>query len=413
MNALSFYRAAAVVLFLFLAAQCRAQVHEAPARSIDAPRQYTLTPEERAKAKAYAHARHLLYFGGEALTFAILAALVRYGPPRRIRGRSIVPAALLALVVAQLPLDAYDESLSRFYGQSIQSWPSWLADELKGWAIALSIGTLVIWGIYALIRRSPRRWWLYAWLCSIPLQLAGVFLSPLVIEPMFYRFEPLGKEHPALVDSVEQILHRAGVAIPPDRLLEMKASEKTNSLNAYVSGFGASKRLVLWDTIIAKEDGPPLLTTVGHELGHYVLHHIRDGLIFAAMLSLAGFLAIHIIVNFPRRGGELGSWQTVPLFLLVSFGLTFLSTPLVNGFSRMQEHEADRYSLEVTHGIVPDAGRAAAEAFQIEGESALADPDPGPFARFWLYDHPPLAERLKFCLDYDPWRPGQSPRYVR
>jgi len=79
----------------------------------------------------------------------------------------------------------------------------------------------------------------------------------------------------------------------------------------------------------------------------------------------------------------------------------------------MQEHEADRYALEVTHGIVPDAGRAAALAFQIEGESALADPDPGPFVRFWLYDHPPLAERLRFCLDYDPWKAGQSPRYVR
>ena len=418
MNALLFYRAvlarralgrAVLLVFLFLA-PLGAQPARAPAPGVQAPREYTLTAEERAKAKAYAHARHLLYFAGQAVTFAVLAALARYGLPRRIRGRWIVPAVLAALLLAELPLDAFDESLSRFYGQSIQDWPSWLVDQSKGWGIVLATGTLLIWGIYALMRRSPRRWWLYAWLLSIPLELAGAFLSPLVLEPLFSRFQPLEKEHPALVESIERVLRRAGVEIPRARLLEMKASEKTNSLNAYVSGFGASKRLVLWDTIIAKEDGAPLLTTVGHELGHYVLHHIRDGLIFGVLLSLAGFFGLYLILRFFHHAA---TWQGAPFLLLTASCLIFVSTPLVAGFSRMQEHEADRYSLEVTHGIVPDAGRAAALAFQIEGESALADPDPGPFVRFWLYDHPPLAERLRFCLDYDPWKAGQSPRYVR
>ena len=85
---------------------------------------------------------------------------------------------------------------------------------------------------------------------------------------------------------------------------------------------------------------------------------------------------------------------------------------MVNGFSRRQEHEADVYSIEITHGIVPNSGEAAAQAFQIEGENSFADPDPNPFAVFWLYSHPPIAERLRFSLDYDPWKRGQPPRYV-
>lgn len=413
MNVLSFYRAAVIALFLCAPVSQAAQAVEAPSKEPETPSQYTLTPEKRAQAKTYAHQRHLIYFAGEALTFAALAALARFGFPRRIRGRAIVPATLLVLLAVQLPLDAYSESLSRFYGQSIQDWLSWFLDEGKVWAITVVVGTALLWGIYTLVRWSPRRWWLYAWLCSIPLQLAAVFFSPLILEPMFFRFQPLGKDHPALVVSIEQILHRARVQIPVARLLEMKASEKTNSLNAYVSGFGASKRLVLWDTIIAKEDQAALLTTVGHELGHYVLHHIRDGLVFSAVLTLAGFLCLELLMRLRRGGQTWGDWRSVPSFLLAVFALIFVSTPLVNGFSRHLEHEADRYALEVTHGIVPRAGAAAARAFQIEGESALADPDPSPFIRFWLYDHPPLAERLKFCLAYNPWKEGLAPRYVR
>ncbi|HVT92465.1 MAG TPA: M48 family metallopeptidase [Bryobacteraceae bacterium] len=413
MNVLSFYRAAVIALFFCAPVVHAAQLNDASSREPETPSQYTLTPEKRAQAKTYAQQRHLIYFAGEALMFAALGALARFGLPRRIGRRGIVPATLLVLLAVQLPLDAYSESLSRFYGQSIQDWPSWFVDEGKIWAITLVVGTALLWGIYALVRRSPRRWWLYAWLCSIPLQLAAVFLSPLVLEPMFFRFQPLEKDHPALVIRIEQILHRARVQIPAARLLEMKASEKTNSLNAYVSGFGSSKRLVLWDTIIAKEDPAALLTTVGHELGHYVLHHIRDGLIFSAALTLAGFLCLELLMRLRRGGEPWGDWQTVPWFLLAAFALIFVSTPLVNGFSRHLEHEADRYALEVTHGIVPDAGAAAARAFQVEGESALADPDPGPLIRFWLYDHPPLAERLKFSLAYNPWKEGLAPRYVR
>ncbi|MGH9611937.1 MAG: M48 family metalloprotease, partial [Bryobacteraceae bacterium] len=254
------------------------------------------------------------------------------------------------------------------------------------------------------------RWWFYAWCVAIPLTVLLVYVEPFVIEPLFNRFEPLGVQYPQLATQIEEILARAHVRIPRDHLFVMKASEKTNELNAYVSGFGSSKRVVLYDTIIAKEPGPPLLTTIGHELGHYVLNHIAKGIGFGLVMTFFGFLAAHLLL---RWSVPIGAWGTVPLLLLLFTVGSFLGDPIANAFSRHLEHEADRYALEVTHGIVPDAGKAAAVAFQIEGETDLEDPSPGPFVKFWLYSHPPIADRLRFALDYDPWREGQKPKYVR
>ncbi len=388
------------------------------------PKAYTLTPAEFRKAKAFARSQYEVYFGTEALDLLALAAMIRFGAGRRLRTWTgsltprrflqawlVVPPILFAMAIVELPLDAYAETISRLYGQSIEGWGAWFADWAKGQALAIAIGTLTLWGVYALMRRSRTRWWLYAWLVSLPLQVAAVTAMPLVVEPLFFHFDPLALRHPRLTEDIERILQRARVAIPPGRLLEMRASEKTNSLNAYVSGFGPSKRVVLYDTIIAKENGPPLLTTVGHELGHYVLHHIRDGLLFGFVLSLLVIWAVARALRRLYRGGE-AEWDSLPSLLLIASLAAFLLSPLINGFSRRQEHEADVYAIEITHGIVPHSGEAAATAFQIEGESGFADPSPNPLAVVWLYTHPPIAERLRFSLDYDPWKQGQSPRFV-
>ncbi len=137
-----------------------------------------------------------------------------------------------------------------------------------------------------MIRRSPRRWWLYFWLATLPIIVTVMYLEPMVIEPLFYRFEPLAATHPALVAQLEKLVARGGLAIPPDRMFEMKASEKLNSLNAYVSGFGGSKRVVVWDTTLQKLTTPEILFVFGHEMGHYVLGHIRNSLLWLSLLLL-------------------------------------------------------------------------------------------------------------------------------
>src|SRR5262249_45105750 len=151
----------------------------------------------------------------------------------------------LALDVLNLPPGIYDQYLALHFDQSVQSWPSWLWDWTKGELISFVITTILVFVLYAVIRRSPRRWWFYFWLASLPILFTIIFLEPVVIEPLFFKFEPLAARHAALVDELEKVVARGGLAIPPERMFEMKASEKLKSLNAYVTGLGASKRVVV------------------------------------------------------------------------------------------------------------------------------------------------------------------------
>jgi Zn-dependent protease with chaperone function len=223
-----------------------------------------------------------------------------------------------------------------------------------------------------------------------------------------------------LVAAIGKLTRHAGVPIPPDRMFLMKASEKTNAIDAYVTGLGATKRVVVWDTTIQKATLNETLFIVGHELGHYVLGHIWKGFLFAAALLLVGFYALFRAVHWALSRWA-GDWRIygqedwaafAVLLLLVEIGM-FLVAPVANAFSRMQEHAADVYGLEVVHGIVPDSSEVAARSFQVLGEVDLADPNPPEFIRFWLYSHPPLADRLSFAYNYDPWSNGESPKYVK
>ena len=162
------------------------------------------------------------------------------------------------------------------------------------------LSVLLVYLLYAVIRRSPRRWWFYFWLVSLPIIAGLMYLEPMVIEPMFYHFDPLAAKQPALVAQLEKVVARGGLAIPQDRMFEMQASEKLNSLNAYVSGFGGSKRVVVWDTTINKMTTPEILFVFGHEMGHYVLHHVRDSLILGSLLLLAA--AVHRISRIALAG---------------------------------------------------------------------------------------------------------------
>jgi STE24 endopeptidase len=384
---------------------------------------YTLPPDKYIQAIEYAHARHILHFAGFAIALLAVIVILRFkiAPRwRRLHPALFIAAITLLTAFCDLPAGVCGHWLSLHYGISVQAWPSWLWDWMKEQAVGVVIAIAVFAPFYWLLRRSPKRWWWYAWLASIPVMIISAIADPLIIEPLFNRFEPLTTTHPELVEPIERMLQRAGVAIPRERLYEMKASEKTHSLNAYVSGFGPTRRVVLYDTIIEKEKGPPLATTFGHELGHYALGHISQGLALGAMGLLAAlWLASRAIDMFVRRWGAaldipaVSDYASLPAFLLFALVLSFVSEPIDNAISRRFEHQADIYSLEITHGLVPNAAEAAARAFQIEGETDLDEPNPGPFIRFWLYSHPPTAERLRFALEYDAWSPGRHPRYVK
>ena len=393
---------------------------------------YKLSPEKYQKAIAYSRARYWEYFIGAAYFLLILLLLLRWKAAPTLRDWAerassrywvqlllFAPMFMLLLGALGLPTDLYGQWLSLRYDQSIQGWGSWFWDWTKGQLLALVLGTLFIGILYAVIRRSPRRWWLYFWLLALPILLFISFLQPLVIDPLFNKFEPLQSTHPELVESIEKVVSHAGLTIPRDRMFLMKASEKTKQVNAYVTGLGASKRVVIWDTIIAAEPGPMIMHTLGHEIGHYVLGHIWSGFAFFAALAFVLFYLAKRFFDWALaksgtawdiRGPD--DWASLPLWIMIVFLLFFLSTPVGNAFSRYQEHEADRYGLEVIHGIVANPGEVAAQAFQVEGEIDLQDPDPPGFIEFWLYDHPAVNDRILFSRTYDPWAKGEKPKYV-
>lgn len=418
------------LLTVSVAAQNPAPDTGPPAKEV---KTYTLPPEKLKKAVEFARARNQLHFAGFAYeTLALLVVLACKAAPRfrdwaeAISARRVIQAYIFAplLIVAtdilSLPTSLYGQHLSLKYQQSVQSWASWWWDWGKGELLSCAFAGLMVWILYAVIRRSPTRWWFQFWLVALPIIIFLLFLTPVVINPLFYHFDPLATRQPALVTEIEKVVHRGGMEIPRERMFEMRASEKLNSLNAYVTGFGASKRVVVWDTTIQKMTTAQILFVFGHEMGHYVLDHVwlLIGMTCATLLLFL-FLGYHLANWLVSRWGMkwsirgVSDWASLIVLLLIFNIFGFLSEPLNNSFSRVLEHNADIYGLEVIHGIVPDSPQVAAQSFQILGEAGLADPNPNGFIEFWLYNHPSLADRVRFAAEYDPWSTGQPTRYVR
>ena len=393
---------------------------------------YTLSPEEYERAVTYSAAMYRLHFIRIAYSLLLLFMILRLGVSATFRNAAetltrrryaqaviFVPLIFILYNAMRLPLDAYVQHLALKYDMSIQGWGSWLRDWTKGKLVSTAMATVVVYFFYEVVRRSPRRWWLYSGLAVLPLLAFFNFLAPIVLQPIFNKFEPLSKNNPALVQEIEKLATRGQLEIPRERMFEMKASEKLRSLNAYVAGFGASKRIVVWDTTVENMTQPQALFVIGHEMGHYVLGHISKSIAFASVVTLLILYLVYRSINWPlerwgKRRGLRGieDWASLPALMFLFLLFVFLAEPVTNSFSRYQEHEADVYGLEVTHGVVPDSRQAAAEAFQILGELDLADPQPSAFIKIWLYSHPPLAERLEFASGYDPWAKGEPTRFV-
>lgn len=403
------------------------------AQASASPRAYALSPERTAQAIAHARAAHQLYFFHFAYSIVLLLLALRFRLAPRFRDWAeraassrfwqalvFVLACRLSLDALSLPADVADHWLQLQFGQYLQGWGSWLWDETKGDLVSAVAEVLLIWALYEVIRRSTRRWWIYVWLGTLPLIVYSVCLNPLVIDPLFFHFSPLAVSQPELAKQIERLVVRSGQQIPESRIFLMDASRKLNELNANVTGLGASKRVVVWDTIVARMSQPEILIVFGHEMGHYILGHIPLEMLFAAGQLLValrvGYYAFRWLV---RRYGDAWAlrgpddWASLPVLLLLELIFAVVCTPVSHAYVRNLEQEADQYALEVVHGIVPDAPAVAAEAFQILGEVNLEEPSPSWLVKVWFYDHPPVGDRIRFAYSYDPWAEGRSPRFVK
>jgi Zn-dependent protease with chaperone function len=392
---------------------------------------YSLPPDKLARAIAYSRIRVILDFASSAWGILQLILLLALGVVARMRnaavhlnqnrwaqGFAFTLLLLLVTTVLNLPFDLYGQHAALVYGQSVQGWGSWTWDMTKGFLLTFVFGGLLVMLLFRVIRWSPTRWWFWFWIPAMIFVLIAVFVAPVLIDPLFNKFEPLAKTNPALVDRLEQVVARGGIQIPPDRMFLMKASEKVTTLNAYVTGYGASKRVVVWDNSIRKATPDEISFIFGHEMGHYVLNHIPATLIFLGVLLLVEFyLGYRGVQWLLARYGvrwkipSQQDWGALVALLLVISVLSFFSEPIVNGYSRMHEHEADVYGQEAIHGIVSDPQKVARQSFQLLGEMSLTDPNPNPFVEFWTFSHPSVSSRAAFAANYNPWIKGQHPKY--
>ncbi|MGZ5440558.1 MAG: M48 family metallopeptidase [Thermoanaerobaculia bacterium] len=303
---------------------------------------------------------------------------------------------IVALAILDFPLAYYSGfHVPRQFDLSEQTFGSWMNDMLKGLAVNLAI--LMPLGALALLAmRRVKRWWLALWLGSIPVILTAVILQPIVLDPIFNKFEPLADQ--VLRQKLLDLASRAG--IEGGRVYEVNKSKQTKTMNAYVNGIGPTARIVMWDTLLAKLNHDEVLAVMGHEMGHYVMKDVWKGLAFSLALSLFVFFAGQKIIErgLPRFGlVTAGDPAALPWVLLVFGAIGFLLTPVGAAYSRYGEHQADKFSLELTHLNEP-----MATAFRKMAEDSKRDPSPHPFIKYWRYTHPPIAERIPFALSYRP-----------
>lgn len=308
------------------------------------------------------------------------------------------------------PIDFYSDFIRQHaYGLSAQTFGRWLSNYSKQILVTMFISSLFVWIFYLLLKKSPRRWWIYCTLVSIGIGFILTFVKPIWIDPLFHHFGPMKNKE--LEQEILSLAARAG--IEHGRVYEVDMSKDTKMLNAYVTGFGSSARIVLWDTTIARMKPDEILFVMGHEMGHYVLHHIWWDMVYTSALAFLLFYLLyrssHFLLNrYKDRFGfkELYEIASLPLLLFLMSLFVLLTTPLSNYVCRYMEHEADRFGLEITQN-----NQAAAEAFIVLQQQNLANPRPGPIYKFWRCTHPPLGERIDYCNHYCPWRQDQPLQY--
>ncbi|AWE06958.1 peptidase M48 [Lysinibacillus sp. 2017] len=313
--------------------------------------------------------------------------------------RNAVYLFLLSILVfiLKFPLDYYQYSLSKSYGISTQLFSSWMRDNVIDFWMEFGMLVIIVTVLYWLIKKSTKRWWLYAWALTVPFSIFLMFIQPVVIDPIYNDFYPLKDKE--LETKILSLAEQAD--IPSEHVYEVNMAEKTNALNAYVTGIGANSRIVLWDTTLNRLTDEEILFIMAHEMGHYVMKDIYIGIAGYLLTTLIGLWLIAKIMPWMilRYGSllkikKMSNINSLPLFLLISSFLLFFSSPLSNMVSRYQEQRADQYAME----LVEDP-EAAVSAFQQLTKAGLGEVNPSTLVKWFRYSHPPMIERIKKVAD--------------
>ncbi len=368
-------------------------------------------PPDDPRAEAYSHGNYVLHVAHFLWTTGILGLIVFSGfgallqawAGRFTRSPSLkvaIYAALFMMVgfVAALPFTIYSGFLrEEKYGFANQTFAAWMGDQGKTLLVSIVLQSIFFVVLYAVIRRLGRRWWMAGACLAILFAILIIAVAPVFIAPLFNTFEPLKDSD--LRSAILAMARQKG--IPASEVYQVDASRQSSHNNAYVTGLFGTQRIVLYDTVLESFTPREIKAIMGHEMGHYVLHHIWKTVALLAGLVLPGlYLVDRVARRFIERRPDIGiasisEPSSLPLIVLVLSVFLFLVGPAIATFSRMQEHQADLFGLETTGDPA-----AAASAFLKFGRLDLDEYHVHPWIEALLYSHPSLENRVRCAREY-------------
>lgn len=355
------------------------------------------------EARRYNRLRRRLGIAGSVLGLVLLLVLLVTGWTGALRdvayraaGQNYMLAVLIYVVmlsllgkVAGLGLDYYGFRLEHQFQLSNQKLRGWAWDQLKGWLVSLVMLAIAVEIVYFLIRQAPQYWWVMAWVVFIVLFLLIAQFAPIVLFPIFYKFVPLDDEE--LKQRLVRLSERAGTRVRG--VYEWKLSEKSRKANAALTGLGATRRILLADTLLANYSHDEIEAVLAHELGHHVHRHIPKSIVVRVVVTFAGFWAANQVLSFAVERMHwfetLADFANLPLLALVSAVLSFLLLPATNAYSRFNERQADRYCFSALPNVLPFIS-----ALNKLGEQNLAERQPSRFVEWFFHSHPSIAKRV-------------------
>jgi len=295
-----------------------------------------------------------------------------------------------------LGLDYYGFRLEHRYKLSNQKLRGWIWDEVKGLLVSALLAGLLVEMLYFIIRQFPEHWWLLAWLGFLGVAVLMAQLAPVILFPIFYKFEPLQDEE--LKSRLVRLGERAGTRVRG--VYKWHLSEKSKKANAALTGLGNTRRIILADTLLDSYSPDEIEAVLAHELGHHVHKHILKSIGVQAGVTFIGFWAanwaLHYSVDRLHMFETISDFANLPLLILIFTLLSFFLMPALNSFSRYNEREADRYAFESIASVAPFVSSMNKLA-----EQNLAERTPSRWVEWWFHSHPAIARRVAAA---DAWR---------
>jgi STE24 endopeptidase len=308
---------------------------------------------------------------------------------------------LLISKVLGLGLDYYGFRLERRFQLSTQKLRSWLWDEAKGFLVGLVLAGIVVELLYFMIRQSPQHWWIITWALFMVLFIVLAQIAPVVLFPIFYKFEPLDNED--LRRRLIQLSEQAGTRVRG--VYRWKLSEKSKKANAALTGLGSTRRIILADTLLDNYAPEEIEAVLAHELGHHVHRHILKSIVVQAGTTLLGFWVANWVLHYTVDHHmfnleELSDFANLPLLALTATALSLLLMPALNAYSRYNERQADRYAFESIASVEPFISSMNKLAQQ-----NLAERTPSKWIEALFHSHPAISKRVAAA---EAWSRAQS-----